>query len=131
MVRPCSWGVADPAVALTGDLLEPSPIRNDDTPALLRDQALHLEGAQHRADRGALYTQQLGQVRMGQGQEIFVDPIPRAQDPVAATRLYRMNCVARDTLERLDQQGLAVSADQLSQLGTGGHGLQQSAYINT
>ena len=55
-------GVADPAVALTGDLLEASPIRDDDAAALLCDQPLCLEGAQHRTDRGALHPEQLGQI---------------------------------------------------------------------
>ena len=116
-------GVADPAVALAGDLLEPSPVRDDDAAALLRNQPLGLEGAQHRADGGALHPQQFGQIGMGQGQEILVDPVPGAQDPVAAAGLDRVNGIAGDGLEGLSQQGLTVAEHQPLHLGTGAHHL--------
>jgi hypothetical protein len=82
------------AGALTGDLLEASTVRNDNAPTLFGDQALRLEHAKHGADRRALNAEQLGQIGMGHGQEVVINPVARAQEPVAAAGLHYVDHIA-------------------------------------
>jgi hypothetical protein len=77
---------------------------------MLSDQARRLKRAYDDADRGALDAHQLGPISMGQGQDVIIDPVPRAQDPVAAPGLDRVDRIAGDGLEGLGQQGLVVAS---------------------
>jgi hypothetical protein len=45
---------------------------------------------------------------MDQGQDVLFDPVPCADEPGAAAGLSRVDRIARDGLERLDQQRLRV-----------------------
>ena len=75
---------------------------------MLSDQACRLKRAQDYADRGALNAHQLGPISMGQGQDVIIDPVPRAQNPVATAGLDWVDRIAGDGLKGLGQQGLVV-----------------------
>ncbi len=115
-VRARQQALVDPpdlAVAFATRLFEPRSIGDGDTPAALPDQPCCLESARDDAHRGTLHPQHLGQKLVREGQCIPISPVMHVQDPAAAAGFNHMNRIARDCLEGLRQQDLAVVHDQL------------------
>ena len=102
----------DLGVALASHLFETGAIFDgDDTPALA-DQARLLKCSQHDTDGGPLDTEHFRKKLMGQREVILIDPIPCAQNPVAATCFDRMNGIAGNCLKGLREERLGVAEDQ-------------------
>jgi hypothetical protein len=73
-----------------------------------------------------LYAQHPGHEFVRKGQGVLIEAVVHAQNPAAATRFHSMNGIAGDGLNRLRQQGFALTPDQLPKPGTGGSHLVQA-----
>jgi hypothetical protein len=102
-------------VAFAGRLLQARAIEDGDPPTLIPDYSGSLQRLCDAGDIGPLDAEHFGQEFLRQEHFVVADAVMRRQQPARSALLDRVESVARDGLQKLRDEAVRISGEEIGE----------------